>query len=473
MFAVCTIALLLIPSSLGKANNPPSKQQQKAEKFNDSNKKKSNTKVISLAESISRSTRLYQDPERAKASREQWRKALEEIKELTLPRGDDKRAKEFSLMHWKMQLDEPSRVELDRETKMTSVVERKRGSSGDGGAERLIPRFEGFASWERMLQDWADDVQEYMDKIDAENAEGYPLSSWGDPGKNQARKETSEPLETSETMPHILSEPKIDLTTPNKGNAPISLPVPAPVREGEAVLPHTDLADKSKRIWIVTTASLPWMTGTAVNPLLRAAHMTVGRKESGGSVTLMIPWLERRKDQEQVYGAEKVFESPEDQEAYIRVWLRDSAKMSQASEDLKIEWYTAWQNKMENSVYSMGDLVAEIPADQVDICILEEPEHLNWYRAPGESWTDKFKHVVGIIHTNYFVYAQEQPAAFIRVRTDDNFHFRFFHYVLGFLTAVSTPPHPPRTSRRRRRCVYYALGCVVPIVTELLSCLVL
>lgn len=36
------------------------------------------------------------------------------------------------------------------------------------------------------------------------------------------------------------------------------------------------------------------------------------------------------------------------------------------------------------------------------------------YRAPGESWTDKFKHVVGIVHTNYFVYAQEQPAAFIR-----------------------------------------------------------
>ena len=74
-----------------------------------------------------------------------------------------------------------------------------------------------------------------------------------------------------------------------------------------------------------------------------------------------------------------------------------------------------WQNKAENSVYSMGDITALIPKDEVDICILEEPEHLNWYRAPGDSWTDKFKHVVGIIHTNYFVYAQEQPAAFIRV----------------------------------------------------------
>ena len=36
------------------------------------------------------------------------------------------------------------------------------------------------------------------------------------------------------------------------------------------------------------------------------------------------------------------------------------------------------------------------------------------YRAPGESWTAKFKHVVGIVHTNYFVYASDQPAAFIR-----------------------------------------------------------
>lgn len=45
------------------------------------------------------------------------------------------------------------------------------------------------------------------------------------------------------------------------------------------------------------------------------------------------------------------------------------------------------------------------------------------YRAPGEAWTDKFKHVVGIIHTNYFVYAQEQPAAFIRVSFKFCFHW--------------------------------------------------
>ena len=41
------------------------------------------------------------------------------------------------------------------------------------------------------------------------------------------------------------------------------------------------------------------------------------------------------------------------------------------------------------------------------MCILEEPEHLNWYNRPkGVSpWTSKFRHCVGVIHTNYKAYA--------------------------------------------------------------------
>ena len=34
-------------------------------------------------------------------------------------------------------------------------------------------------------------------------------------------------------------------------------PIPAPRKVGEPVVPHTDISDKSKRIWIVTTAALP------------------------------------------------------------------------------------------------------------------------------------------------------------------------------------------------------------------------
>lgn len=53
----------------------------------------------------------------------------------------------------------------------------------------------------------------------------------------------------------------------------------------------------------------------------------------------------------------------------------------------------------------MGDLTMLIPSEDADICILEEPEHLNWYRAPGKSWRRAFKHVVGVVHTNYLAYA--------------------------------------------------------------------
>jgi hypothetical protein len=45
------------------------------------------------------------------------------------------------------------------------------------------------------------------------------------------------------------------------------------------------------------------------------------------------------------------------------------------------------------------------------------------YRGPGENWTEKFPHVVGILHTNYFSYALDQPAALIRVSWNGMFSF--------------------------------------------------
>jgi len=317
----------------------------------------------------------------AEAARERyWQKTLEEIRTLTGIQAP--KQEETSLNRWKT-FSRPSST-LKEEGKVTPPQP---------------PRYNGFLSWERLLQEWAEDIQEYMDNVEAEGKDqGYPMATFGgrrkEDGLDKAvptKSATTTPTTITSNFPEPLSPRSTKETTTSKKSKTTShkegmielgdkvpRPIPAPRKEGEAVLPHTDVSDKSKNVWIVTTASLPWMTGTAVNPLLRAAYMTDGRKEAGGSVTLMLPWLERKEDQDALYGADRAFETPEDQEAHVRDWLKNSANMKEASEELKIRWYTAWQSKIENSVYSMGDIVATISEDEVDIMVLEEPEHLNW-----------------------------------------------------------------------------------------------
>ncbi|KAI3921317.1 hypothetical protein MKW92_026768 [Papaver armeniacum] len=158
--------------------------------------------------------------------------------------------------------------------------------------------------------------------------------------------------------------------------------------------------DGKRHFAIVTTASLPWMTGTAVNPLFRAAYLANSAQQN---VTLLVPWL-CKSDQELVYPNNLTFSSPEEQEIYIRNWLEERVGFKA---DFKISFYPGKFSKERRSILPAGDTSQFISSKEADIAILEEPEHLNWYHH-GRRWTDKFNHVVGVVHTNYLEYIKRE-----------------------------------------------------------------
>jgi hypothetical protein len=209
----------------------------------------------------------------------------------------------------------------------------------------------------------------------------------------------------------------------------------------DAITPQSDLSLPGRHIHIVTTAALPWFTGTAVNPLLRAAYLHRKTQEINAHnatrrrwVTLLIPWLELPEDQKLLYNG-RVFASAKEQERYIRDWLIQEADMPDAAceeKGLEILFYPGRYHTGLGSIFAMGDiidtivnsdatnttipgnttssdanqtspLVAIVEPRQLDVCILEEPEHCNWYRAPGDGWTKRFHYVVGIVHTSMYM----------------------------------------------------------------------
>lgn len=368
MHSKWSLLRFLILLSACNASQKPEPTDEREESFKEEPKK-----AFSLAESIRIAKQNFQDPEVDTLRKQYWKKTFDDIKNLTggFPLNNKLKHKGGSFFsQWKLLLDD-----FVTDDVTTAVCSDERNATVGSFTRRRTRRFDGFASWDRLLQDWADDVQDYLERAQAESSEGYMFGNFGRPTTQSSAVKQAE----EHSSPEVTIMPSKEIEENQVGKKErVPLPVPSPREPGEAVLPHTDISDKSKRILVVTTASLPWKTGTAVNPLLRAAYLTKGRKEAGGSVTLMLPWLERPVDQARVYGENNAFESPQAQEEYIRKWLRESAGMAQASEDLLIQWYTAWQNPVENSIYSMGDITALIPAESIDVCILEEPEHLNW-----------------------------------------------------------------------------------------------
>ena len=199
--------------------------------------------------------------------------------------------------------------------------------------------------------------------------------------------------------------------------------------KNETIFPASDLSQPNRHIWIVTSASLPWMTGTAVNPLLRALYCSRIFKHS--KVTLVLPWLTRRSDREKLFGSKEEqkgdkcpFDDAKDggqeqQRAWIRHFAQERCDFEkEEAERLEILFYHSVYFEAMGSIFPTQDICSHLVPDDkniADFCILEEPEHLNWIPPSNDKedgapykrglFKDKFNYVVGIIHTNYPSYA--------------------------------------------------------------------
>lgn len=120
----------------------------------------------------------------------------------------------------------------------------------------------------------------------------------------------------------------------------------------------SSLREAGRQVTIVTTAALPWMTGTAVNPLLRAAYLARNRARR---VTLMIPWL-AKADQGRVFPNGITFDTPEQQEAYVRDWV---SRRTGFDADFKVTFYPGRYAPEKCSILPVGDPTQYIPEHEV------------------------------------------------------------------------------------------------------------
>jgi digalactosyldiacylglycerol synthase len=152
-----------------------------------------------------------------------------------------------------------------------------------------------------------------------------------------------------------------------------------------------------KTVNIITTAALPWRTGTAILALLRAFFLA----QRGLDVLLYVPWIPAT-EQPLLFGEDVCFKSTMEQEECIRSHLPQPKCAS-----LQIKFYPATYKSNLGSILPTRAISKKVL--NCDWLILEEPEHLNW-KHPWNRFHLHSSHVTGIVLTNYPYYIkQAQP----------------------------------------------------------------
>lgn len=231
-----------------------------------------------------------------------------------------------------------------------------------------------------------------------------------------------------------------------------------PPRPNVDLVSASDLRSRPRNIAVVTTAALPWMTGTAVNPLLRAVHLA----RDGHIVTLVLPWVRARESQMKIFGG-RYFRNQEEQRAHIIGWLA-----SNRFDDVLVRllFYDGVYSQRYGSILPLSaitDVFTATPDLDRDVCILEEPEHLTWHH-PGSPWPSLFRIVIGVIHTNYIEYARQDgllghQRAFALLLLNIWVARSYCHRIIKLSDAVQHFPHSVTENVHGVRQRFIEIGC--------------
>lgn len=161
-------------------------------------------------------------------------------------------------------------------------------------------------------------------------------------------------------------------------------------------------------IVIVTTAAPPWLTGTAVNPALRASYLSF----KGHRVTLLVPFLEL-DEQHHIFAPGVSFSSAEQQQRHVHRFLETRTGRPVVGVD--VVCYPGRYDELFCSIIPVGDLTLLVKVWLFDSGIVDS--HVCCFTGPG-AYTQRNLHV----HTQQYIHMRTYTATCTQQHVDSNTH---------------------------------------------------